>query len=329
MNKKVLTVSIFLSIFIAGILIGKFLLGVKVLKAPNPQNVEEVRLSGYKFINPLLECEIGKDAYIINGLDLLHDRIESYIKNKKERGSITNAAVYFRDLQNGPWFGVDEHADFSPASLLKLPVLIAYLNKAEDDPSILKKEIVFNTDAVILKQDFSKFTLTPNKKYTVDELLFYMITKSDNEALILLENNIDNTLIDKVTLDLGVETANANTPENFMSVKGYAGLFRILFNASYLSQKYSEKALSILSKTEFDKGIKAGIPPNIAVAHKYGERELVEGVQLHECGIIYYPNHPYLLCIMTRGNDYNKLVDVIKNVSKTVYDDLDKKYRTH
>jgi len=51
-----------------------------------------------------------------------------------------------------------------------------------------------------------------------------MITASDNVALRLLEDNIDNTKIDQVTLDLGITTATDTTPEDFMDVSEYSTL---------------------------------------------------------------------------------------------------------
>jgi hypothetical protein len=62
----------------------------------------------------------------------------------------------------------------------------------------------------------------------------------------------------------------------------------------------------------YNDGLKAGIPANIELAHKFGERGIIgmngrEQKQLHDCGIIYYPKHPYILCIMTRGYERDKL----------------------
>jgi hypothetical protein len=65
----------------------------------------------------------------------------------------------------------------------------------------------------------------------------------------------------------------------------------------------------------------AGLPKNLEISHKFGERQIgVTGEkQLHDCGIIYVPSHPYLLCIMNRGNDFKKMADFIKNISSFVY----------
>jgi hypothetical protein len=41
--------------------------------------------------------------------------------------------------------------------------------------------------------------------------------------------------------------------------------------------------------------------------------------QLHDCGIVYAPGKPYLICIMTRGSDFKRLSPVIAQISKQVY----------
>ena len=35
---------------------------------------------------------------------------------------------------------------------------------------------------------------------------------------------------------------------------------------------------------------------------------------MHDCGIVYIPNSPYLLCIMTKGNSNDKLLKVISDM---------------
>ena len=110
-----------------------------------------------------------------------------------------------------------------------------------------------------------------------------------------------------------------------LSAENYASFFRVLFNASYLSRSLSEKALSLLAQSDFKDGLVAGVPPGIKVAHKFGFR--ITGIngeikQLHDCGIIYYPRHPYLLCIMTSGKSYEYLDDAIKELSRVVYQEI-------
>lgn len=91
-----------------------------------------------------------------------------------------------------------------------------------------------------------------------------------------------------------------------LTVKEYASFFRILFNSSYLSADNSERALNLLAHTEYHDALPS--PQGVVVAHKFGEAgtENIER-QLHDCGIVYLPDHPYLACIMTRGRDAEKL----------------------
>ena len=87
----------------------------------------------------------------------------------------------------------------------------------------------------------------------------------------------------------------------------------------------SEHALSLLAQSGYDVGIKAGVPKDVEVAHKFGERSGFEGdlKQLHDCGIIYYPENPYLLCVMTQGQNFDDLSATIGMISKMVYEEFD------
>ena len=115
-----------------------------------------------------------------------------------------------------------------------------------------------------------------------------------------------------------------------MPVRMYASFFRVLFIASYLNKEMSQKALAYLMRSDFNEGIVAGVPPSVLVAHKFGERvsgARLEDRQLHDCGIVYYPNSPYLLCIMSRGSDFTTLDDIIKDLSLLVYKEVDRRHR--
>jgi beta-lactamase class A len=113
-----------------------------------------------------------------------------------------------------------------------------------------------------------------------------------------------------------------------LSVKEYASFFRVLYNASFLTREHSEQALALLAETDFPYGIESGLPPGTVVAHKWGIRtSTVQGEdveQLHDCGLVYYPNHPYLLCVMTRGDDTLRQAQLIAEVSRVVYDEVTK-----
>lgn len=287
-----------------------------------PFTPSELHRGENKFINPLYECNTGAPYGTTQLLDL-NNTINDYINQVTANNSVTRVAVHFRDLNSGPWFGINNQDLFSPSSLLKVPVMMAYFREAEKDPSILTKQITYTTDPVgVATENFPpKHPLGKGKTYTVEQLIEQMIIESDNVALLLLENNIGNDKINQVTLDLGIAT----TQDLSMNVVDYSTLFRVLYYSTYLNQEYSTKALNILSQVEFTQGLVASLPKNIVVSHKFGERSIDNGVyQMHDCGIVYYPKRPYLVCIMTKGSNFNDLVTTIQQISGKIYAEVSK-----
>lgn len=290
---------------------------------------KQVRQVGeYRYINPLLECEIADgtiDAKKQNFQDDLAVRLEQIKVERK----LTEAAVYFRDLNNGPTFGIDESGEFFPASLLKVPVMMAYLRWSEQEPGLLERGVVYEQarDFGVSVAIRPREEMEPGKTYSVEELIRRMIIFSDNQALALLTARLPRERIHELFGLLGIGEDVLVDAQGKLTVKEYAGFFRILFNSSYLSRENSEKALLLLASTDFNDALPAGIPAGVPVAHKFGEAGTGETErQLHDCGIVYFPAHPYLACIMTRGKDLDGMKQAIREVSGFIYQKIDEQY---
>ncbi len=319
----------FAFILIIGLLIG-FGLGVfamylKKINIKKPKNTKneyiEIREQGYKFISPLLECDNYHSDNTKNFAELKKE-LTNYLNNVIYKEDATHISVYYRSLNNGPWFGIKEQEYFTPASLLKVPILIAALKKAELDTALLNRKFPYKKS---FETEYQNILGTEQIKlgndYTFEQLLEYMIIQSDNEAKELIIQIISNDYIVNVMEELGLNLKSRDLNLDFVTVKEFSSFFRILYNASYLNRNMSEKALEMMSKTVFNKGINAKLPPEITVAHKFGERgyDDVDFKQLHDCGIIYLKNSPYLLCVMTKGNNFDKLTNIIADISVIVY----------
>jgi len=311
--------------FLAGFIFG--LVGAWIFFSSNSDSrATQVRQGGFTYINPLLECEVGEEL-ISKELRPFKGIVQEKVDQILEEGKASHISIYFRDLNNGPWIGINEREEFILASLVKVPVMISYFREAEEDPSILAKSILFSGS---LNPNVPYFkpasTLETGKSYTVMELIERMIRYSDNDAYDLLVLNLKGNQINETFNSIGATLP----PDRIrLTVKAYASFFRILFNSSYLNQDHSEQALSILAKTQFDQGIRAGVPGNTMVAHKFGEKwnpSESNEKQLHDCGIVYFPNHPYLLCVMTRGESFDTLASVIKDLSALVYHEVNEQF---
>ncbi len=280
----------------------------------------ELHEGGGRFTNPLLECTGSDNSF--GQINVSKSGLENLVNSITDSGKVKLMSVYFRDLNNGPWIGVNEHERFVGGSLLKVPILISYLKLSETDPTILNKTIDYKKQLTTNLQYFSSSRqLEVGKSYTIEELLENMIYYSDNNAALLLSNNLGTRNFDDIFTALGMGTPDPNSPYP-VDAQTYAAFFRILFNASYLSRSTSEKALDMLSHVEFNRGIQGQLPNNIVVSHKFGERSDGDINQLHDCGIVYYPNNPYLLCIMSQGGTFPDMADAIAKVSKFVYDQV-------
>jgi len=311
--------------------IGSLLLGAGIMfflnyftnGLPSITPTEDIRINdaSYTYINPLLECNVGSS--ISDELQSFKGDLQEEINKLTKQGEIDSAAVYFRDMNNGPWFGINETEEFFPASLLKVPVAMAYLKQSESNPALPAEKIVFATST---NQNVEYFASTPLKlgaTYTVNDLIKAMVVNSDNDALDLLLTHADANNVDPQDTFKYLNVSLAQS--GMVTVRQYATFFRILFNSSYLSYDDSEKLLSMLAQSTFTEGLRAGVPANIPVAHKFGEQWTYTGTEreLHDCGIVYYPGHPYLLCVMTEGSDFDAMASAISDISFFVYKQVD------
>lgn len=279
----------------------------------------------YEFINPLLSCGEGSFNHLGNDESMrLESRLETMIAGMKTQGKISDAGVYFRELNGGPWLGVNYDAEFAPGSLLKVPLAISVYQLSEGDPDLLSREITFEGAIATAEQHFAGEPLTEGATYSVEELVRRALVYSDNTSALLLAQIIGIGEVEESYKRLGV-TVPTSGQDYSTSVRTYASFFRILYNATYLDRKNSERLLSYLSESTFENGLVAGLPPGTKIAHKFGERAVTGEplVQLHDCGIVYHPKQPYLLCVMMRGRDFDTIAGAIADISKLVYDHVE------
>ena len=289
-----------------------------------PRRVNSPR---YVFTNPLLDVELPEGLTIDREPHPFKFKIVSFINEQVQSKKAVNIAVYYRDLHDGPWFAINKNIEFNPASMMKVPVMIAWMKRAEEDPSVLQKRLhyVETKDAVPNQYTRPARTLAAGKSYSVDELLHYMMNYSDNRATSLLYHGLSDADINDVLDNMDVNN-NPHDDANNLTIHGYSGFFRILYNAAYLNREMSEKALQLLSLQDFPIGIVAGVPKEVKVAAKFGEivpENNYGDIQLHEFGIVYHPKGHYILGIMTRGHDFAAQAEVIREISKIVYSSVD------
>jgi beta-lactamase class A len=287
--------------------------------------------SQYKFTNPELHC-MSEDAF--GRIGNLEDDVDSYVTSVEKSGKIQRASVFFRDLVSKRWFGVHASESFAPGSLLKIPLAIAYYKYAEVQPDVLSQQFVYapkEAESKNARQHHQPpILLERGKTYSIGELLTRMLSYSDNDAVSPLFDSIDRAFYDRVVSDFDIRIpVSGGIEQDFVNVKTYASIFRSLYNASYLNRDQSERALDVLSRSSYTSGLVAGVPSDVKIAHKFGERILqvsdskdVLSVELHDCGIVYKKDNPYIVCVMTEGDNYQEQEAVIAEISRRIYNAL-------
>jgi beta-lactamase class A len=323
-------------IFIIGLLIGGLGVFAATYKKPSGKNnsrtsgamnIVRQNNSGYKFIKPLLASGYSNQDDQPK-LSSYEDVVETDVNNIIKDNPDVEVGFYFNDLTNLIWVGVHESDEFVPASTLKVPMLIAYYKLRETtEPHLFETKITYKgTDYDQNKNITSDKGIKPGQTYTIGEMLQEMIIYSDNNALEFLYNYRQDAL-KNIFDDLQAPFPSARVDianKDFLSPKEWAKFIIVLYNASYLDRKDSESAMELLTKTDFNNGLVAGVPDDIMVAHKFGERRVGVGTasetdEMHDCGIVYYSPRPYLICVMTKGKSLDKQTQVIKQISEQVY----------
>ena len=201
------------AVFISGFALGFFEPLFNLKKITTVQNISPFREkeNNYAFINPLLFYDVPKvnDSSEYSGLVYRIGRIVSDFTNEN---SERKASFYYRDLSHGQWVGINEDESYTPSSLLKVVVMIAYFKEAESRPNIFSHTILFSKDIdkTIGTISYDRGTnLKLNQRYTVSELIDKMIIDSDNGATYTLLSEMDESSLGQIYVDL-----NLKDPEN-------------------------------------------------------------------------------------------------------------------
>ncbi len=192
---------------------------------------------------------------------------------------VDRVAVHLRDLSEGGALQVGDARPFVVQRLALLPVMIARALHAERQP------------------------LYGAERGDVGWGRLSHIAHVDRDlpALVL---PVEPALISGVARDLGWDAADP-VP---VSVIGHT--FEVLFSATYLGRGTSEDALLRLAGAPRE-GIAAGFPDDRPVA-RLGEPG-------EDCGIVYLPGRPYVLCVLTAGGGDDARAAAVKDVSALVW----------
>ncbi len=262
----------------------------------------------YPLLSPRIFAESQNDI-LVNFLSLRRQLREL----TSEYGS--DFGFYFEYLPSGTSIGVNEKEEFYAASLIKVPVVMAYFRQKEATGFSLDRSNIRLEERDIDVNFGALGRRGVGTVITYEEASRLALVESDNTATVALANRISQEYFDDVYEGLDIDFKKKNGRVT-ISTKQYASILKALYFSSILSKESSNQILSLLTKTNFNDTLPAGVPVGIPVAHKFG---VIEEESIHQdCGIVYVPQRPYVLCMMSKSSEGVARERMIA-VSKAVY----------
>lgn len=263
---------------------------------------------------------------IIINFTTLRNESRSYVGAQDEK-----IGFYFEYLPTGATIGINEKEAFFRASLVKLPGIMRTVKLIEEgklkksDQLEVKKENLNPLFGTLGKQP-------PGKKYSVEDLIGYALRESDNTAYEVLNDKVNGEILkDKPNEKSIVEVYNyLDIPTSSggetigISPKSFGSILKSLYFSSYLSYENSNWVLRLLTESTFKDLLPASVPTGTLIAHKFGLYQLEpKELQVHsDCGIVYVPKRPYLLCVMVNSPDQVESTKHITALGKLVFEQV-------
>jgi beta-lactamase class A len=263
----------------------------------------------------------------------LRDRIRQIVAD-----SGADVAVAFQTLDSKSTLLLNADIPFHAASTMKVPVMIELFRQAAagrlslGEPLSVRNEFHSIADgsvyALDVKDDSDEEVYKAvGRTMTLRELCEAMITVSSNLAANLLierlgVENIQSTVTklgaDGMKVLRGVEDQRAFDKglNNTTTARALLVLLERIAKGNAVNAKADLEMAGILKRQrELPDGIRAGVPPDVAVGHKTGN---ITGI-LHDAAIVYGPR-PYVLVVLVRGpEDDKKDAALMASISREVW----------
>ena len=266
---------------------------------------------------------LSKRVFIENQNDILinfvglRSVLREYVSTQKAK-----IGVYFEYLPSGTSIGVNDTREFAQASLVKVPIVMTAYKFIEQGKIDINQKLTIRPE-LIDKKFGDLWRKGAGAQVTVAEAIRLSLVESDNTAAKLLIAALPVGEVDKLFDSLDIPRRSIdNSP--FISPKSYSSIFRSLYLASTISVEHSNAILEHLSRSLFKDQLVAGVSGgNIKIAHKIGEYQPDNNPSqtfYSDCGIIYVPSRPYMLCVMTEDVSKTKADEYIRTISKLTYE---------
>lgn len=239
--------------------------------------------------------------------------IEEILQNKK--GSYS---IYYKNLDTGTEFGIDENQINKAASVNKVPIIAAlYLLENSGKINIDERVTIQQNDVQDYGTGSIRYQEMP-QTYSLRNLAKLALKESDNTAAHVIELKIGEENVQKLVDSW--EMKQTNMVENQTTVKDVSIIFEKIYKNEITNEANSNEFLDFMTDTDFEDRITKDLPKEAKSYHKSGDDE----GYIHDAGLIVTENGTYYLGIMTSdiGGSENETKNTMAQISKIIYESL-------
>lgn len=234
--------------------------------------------------------------------------------------------MFFLNLDTGAYLDLAGTETFAAASMIKVPVLVAFFQDVDAGKIRLDEQLVMRPDLVAAGSGEIQYK-PPGSKFSALETATKMIVISDNTATNILIDRLGGaaalnqrfqswglttTVIRNLLADL--EGTNTTSPRDLTK------LMTLVSQGDLLSLQSHDRLLEIMRQTVTKTLLPQGLGKGATIAHKTGDI----GSMVGDTGLIHLPNgQRYVATVMVkRPHNDPRAQALIRQVSRLVYNHL-------
>ncbi len=261
--------------------------------------------------SPLREAEWGE---LVSGLEKL---------SREYRGRV---GIFIRDLETGRTWDYNADRKFPSASLIKVPIMAAVLGKIRSGELSLDTQIRLTRGFRVGGSGSLKW-VREGTSLSVMEIIYKMITESDNTATKMLISAVGMDYLSRAFREMGLEQTNITQEgmsltsrpvarENYTTAREMAGLMERIYRGELVDKSSSEFMLDVLKHTKSRSRLRKGLPLGWEIGHKTGLLRR----SCHDVGIIFSPRGDFVIAVLTSEvPSYASAKTFIARVAKLAY----------
>ncbi len=231
------------------------------------------------------------------------EQIETYF-TKLPAGVTVTMAV--ESMEGKPYFSYRADERVPSASVIKIPILIALMEKVKSG-AINLNEIHTLTNADKVGGAGDLMNVAEGKQLIIREIAQEMIRTSDNTATNILIRKVGMNFVNQNLAELGITKTRLNRAmmdteavkqgrENYVNVLEINALLRLIYNQKIATPILCDAMFAMLKNCEDDTTIPRNLPKNLKIAHKTGTLSYVRG----DAGIV-FTDTPFVISIFVEG----------------------------